>query len=212
VIVLQAVADGRLGGGTTHVLQLIETLGANLPCELHLVSDTGSPALVEAARLGAVCHGIDFFTMRLDPRIALRLGMLIRRLRPALVHAHGARAGLPLAGLTRRAPLFYSVHGYHFVGKRGAARRLAIAAERWCSARAARTLFVCQHDRRLAEEAGILWCRSPFIGVRISWLMLARNSLLARLAAIARSRASTSSALAWRRSAVRASTVASRCS
>jgi glycosyltransferase involved in cell wall biosynthesis len=160
VIVLQAVADGRLGGGTTHVLQLIEALAADLPCELHLVSDTGSPALVEAARLGAVCHGIDFFTMRLDPRISLRLGMLIRRLRPALVHAHGARAGLPLAGLTRRAPLFYSVHGYHFVGKRGAARRLAIAAERWCSARAARTLFVCQHDRRLAEEAGILGCRS----------------------------------------------------
>ena len=29
----------------------------------------------------------------------------------------------------------------------------------------------------------------PFIGVRISWLMLARNSLLARLASIALSRA-----------------------
>ena len=35
----------------------------------------------------------------------------------------------------------------------------------------------------------------PFIGVRISWLMLARNSLLARLASIALSRAAISSAL-----------------
>ena len=34
----------------------------------------------------------------------------------------------------------------------------------------------------------------PFIGVRISWLMLARNSLLARLASIALSRAATRSA------------------
>jgi glycosyltransferase involved in cell wall biosynthesis len=160
VIVLQAVADGRLGGGTTHVLQLIEALRADLPCEVHLVSEAGSPALAEAARLGAVCHGLNFFRARLDPRIWLRLGALVRHLRPALIHAHGARAGLPLASTRGRPPLLYSVHGYHFVGKRGLARRLAIAAERWCSARAALTLFVCQHDRRLAEENGILGPRS----------------------------------------------------
>ena len=41
MIVLQAVADGRLGGGTTHVLQLIEALRADLPCEVHLVSAGG---------------------------------------------------------------------------------------------------------------------------------------------------------------------------
>ena len=35
---------------------------------------------------------------------------------------------------------------------------------------------------------------TPFIGVRISWLMLARKSLLARVAAIAASRARRSSA------------------
>lgn len=160
MIILQAVADGRLGGGTTHVLQLIEALGAELSAELHLVSDAGSPALAEAARLGAVCHGLGFFASRLDPRLWLRLGALVRRLQPALIHAHGARAGLPLAWTRGRAALFYSVHGYHFVGKTGPARRLAVAAERLCSARAARTLFVCQHDRRLAEEAGILGPRS----------------------------------------------------
>ena len=52
----------------------------------------------------------------------------------------------------------------------------------------------------------------PFIGVRISWLMLARNSLFARLASIARSRAVTSSSLLVWSSAVRASTVRSRSS
>ena len=50
----------------------------------------------------------------------------------------------------------------------------------------------------------------PFIGVRISWLMLARNSLLARLASIALSRAAQSAFSPS--SAVRASTVASSCS
>jgi glycosyltransferase involved in cell wall biosynthesis len=138
------------------VLQLLEALRAELPCELHLVSAAGSPALAEAARQGVICPGLDFFSARLDPRIWLRLGALVRRLRPALIHAHGARAGLPLAWLARRTPLFSSVHGYHFVGKTGAARRLAIAAERRSSARAALTLFVCQPDRGLAAAAGIL--------------------------------------------------------
>ena len=52
----------------------------------------------------------------------------------------------------------------------------------------------------------------PFIGVRISWLILARNSLLARLAAMAVSRAVTRFLLVDRSSAVRASTVRSSCS
>ena len=48
--VLLAVADGRLGGGTTHVLQLIEALRDALPVELHLLTQTGSPLLAEAGR------------------------------------------------------------------------------------------------------------------------------------------------------------------
>ena len=51
--------------------------------------------------------------------------------------------------------------------------------------------------------------RMPFMGVRISWLMFARNSLLARLASTAESRALTRSALEARSSLVRASTVRS---
>ena len=68
------------------------------------MSQDGSPALAEAARLGAITHGLDFFSARLDPRIWLGLRALLRRLRPALIHAHGARAGLPLAALARPAP------------------------------------------------------------------------------------------------------------
>ena len=153
---LLAVADGRLGGGTTHVLQLIEALREALPVEVHLLSQTGSPALAEAGERGAVGHGIDFFASRLDPRLWLRVRALIGELRPALVHAHGARAALPLGFAVRDVPFFYSVHGYHFVGKPPGVRHLAIAAERRCSARADLTVFVSHHDRDLAARHGIL--------------------------------------------------------
>ena len=52
----------------------------------------------------------------------------------------------------------------------------------------------------------------PFIGVRISWLMLARNSLLARLASSARFFDSSRSVLRARSSAVRFATCSSSCS
>jgi glycosyltransferase involved in cell wall biosynthesis len=153
--ILEAVADGAPGGGTAHVLQLIEAVRAHLPVEVHLVSQAGSPALVEARRLGAIVHGLDFFTSRFDPRLWLRLAALVRRLRPSLIHAHGARAGLPLAMIAGRR-LIYSVHGYHFVGKARLVRQMAILAERLCSRRADLTLFVCSSDRELAARAGIL--------------------------------------------------------
>ncbi len=156
MILLQAVADGRLGGGTTHVLQLIAAIRAELPVEVHLVSQAGSPALAEAARLGASVHGFDFFRARLDPRLWLRLRGLVRRLRPALIHAHGARAGLALSRVAPPSPLIYSVHGYHFVAKPFALRKLALLSEQVCCGRAALTLFVCRHDRDLAAATGIL--------------------------------------------------------
>jgi len=153
--ILEAVADGVPSGGTAHVLQLIAAVRAQLPVEVHLVSQAGSPALTEARRLGAIVHGLDFFTSRFDPRLWFHLSVLVRRLRPTLIHAHGARVGLPLAVIAGRR-LIYSVHGYHFVGKAWVARQLAILAERFCSRRADLTLFVCASDRELAAETGIL--------------------------------------------------------
>ena len=51
---------------------------------------------------------------------------------------------------------------------------------------------------------------TPFSGVRISWLMLARNCDLSTLASLAWSRASTSSVMVWRRLLSFSSSLASR--
>ncbi len=68
-----------------------------------------------------------------------------------------------------------------------------------------------------STSRAIRWVRPmiAFIGVRISWLMLARKALLARVAASAWSRAAASEALASRSAAVRSATRSSsrsRCS
>lgn len=153
--ILEVVADGQVGGGTTHVLRLAAAVAADLPAEVHLVSQAGSEAISEGLELGLEVHGLDFWRSRLDPRLWLRLRALVHRLRPALIHAHGARAALPLTHLAHVAPLLYTVHGYHFTGKSGLTRRLALMAERRCSRAARTTIFVSAHDLETAGAAGI---------------------------------------------------------
>jgi glycosyltransferase involved in cell wall biosynthesis len=123
------------------------------------VSQSGSYALERAAALDIESHGLDFMERgRFNPHTWRGLRRLIRELQPDLIHVHGARAALPLtaARAGSKSALVYSVHGYHFPAKSGGVRSLAMLAERWCSARAEATVFVCEHDRRLAERFGIL--------------------------------------------------------
>ena len=69
------------------------------------------------------------------------------------------------------------------------------SAELWATSRYSRWL-----GSSLVPSASSSIPSTPFIGVRISWLMLARNSLFARLAASAASRAPRSASCALTRS------------
>lgn len=152
------VADGRAGGGTSHVLHLCRSI-TSPELDVHLLTDAGSYAEQEAREADLPVHALPFFARgRLHPRLWRDVHRLVKSLDPSLVHAHGARAALPLAmnGFGRRAdrkPAFvYSVHGYHFVAKGMIQRRMAALAERRCSKAADRTVFVCNYDKGLAER------------------------------------------------------------
>lgn len=85
---------------------------------------------------------------------------LIRRLRPALVHAHSSKAGA-VARLARpafaRTPLVYTPHGYAFAGyfEKEAERRRYRAVERALAGLASAVLCVCEAERRLAASVGV---------------------------------------------------------
>jgi glycosyltransferase involved in cell wall biosynthesis len=150
MIILQAVADGRLGGGTTHVLQLIDGTRDAFPGEIRLLSQHGSPILEEAERRGIRSYGLDFFKSRADLRLWLEIRRLLARVRPSLIHAHGARAALPLTHAGHAGPCLYSVHGYHFAAKGGLARHGGRI-----SSRATTTVFVSPGDREIARRHAI---------------------------------------------------------
>ena len=85
-----------------------------------------------------------------------------------------------------------------------------LCADRWIVRAASRSSGASGRSARISAMA-----MTPFSGVRISWLIVARNALLAWLAASASSRASTSSRVrsstsSTRWSRCRASSSASR--
>ncbi|WP_369207224.1 glycosyltransferase family 4 protein [Streptomyces sp. PU-14G] len=81
---------------------------------------------------------------------------LVRRVRPDLVHAHSAKAGLAARlALRARVPTIHQPHAWSFEAARGRTARLARAWERYATRWADRVLCVSEAERETGRRAGI---------------------------------------------------------
>lgn len=158
---MQVVGDGRPGGGTTAVLTLSRLLSER-GCNVMVVSQQGSYLLEQARISGFKAQGLDFSSRLNTLNLAVKLSRLFGSVRPAVVHAHGARAGLPVALAARsgneRLPirLVYTVHGFHYLNKPPGLYQLARSAEAFCIKQADCVTFVSGGDCQIARRAGLL--------------------------------------------------------
>ena len=156
--VLHILPDGSAGGGATAVLGLCRDLVATGNWDVGLVTAPRSPVAEQAEKSGIACLPLDFFTSRLDFRLASHLAQQMAYFRPDLLHAHGARAGLPFCrpSLSKTVPLAYTVHGFHHARKSLPLRHLGRLAERRIFARADAVVFVSDGDQIQAKRERIL--------------------------------------------------------
>ena len=94
--IIQRIGSGEIGGGTTVVLGLSQGL-AERGIPVVVASDRGSYLIAAARASGLATLELDFDRRVATPRLAFSIARAIQELKPALVHAHGARAGLPAA-------------------------------------------------------------------------------------------------------------------
>ena len=130
--VMHILADGRPRGGATFVLDLSQKLLLS-HVAVTIASQNGSYVLEEAGKLGIPTVALDFRSRHRSAVLAITLGQHLRHARrPLVVHAHGARSGLPVAMLPKAVcPVWvYTVHGFHFWEKPWGVRDLAWLAER----------------------------------------------------------------------------------
>jgi len=156
--IVHIIGDGRPGGGATAVLTLARllTAGGN---ESAIITQTDSPLIRQAAAAGIEVRSADFSRRGNTLAAARSIAAHLRDLGAGIVHAHGARAGLPAAlvapGLVapgRHRKFVYTVHGFHFPHKPHGLRELAWAAEGFIMARAACTIFVSAADSLIGQR------------------------------------------------------------
>lgn len=154
--IVQIIGNGDPGGGTTAVLTLALLLqgAGHRPV---IVSQRDSYLLREAERHRIPVHGLDFSSRGGAIASCRALASFIRQRQPAVVHAHGNRAGLPVAlamtllGRAHRPRFVYTVHGFHFLTKKAGAYHLARMAEKFAIRQANWTNFVSDGDARIAR-------------------------------------------------------------
>lgn len=169
--ILQVVADGNPGGGTTFVISLVEELLKNNNLALHAVTDSGSYGHKALTGLCTKTFGLDFFKRKLSFSLPLQLSAIIEEVKPDIVHLHGGRAAfqcLLARFMHPRITFIYTVHGYHFVRKNPVARTIGMIAEKLISICMDAVAYVSKGDEAIAKTYRLLNNRSVIIynGIR----------------------------------------------
>jgi glycosyltransferase involved in cell wall biosynthesis len=156
--VLQFVADGSPGGGTTHVRQLLNGLRTEFECGVLTQSDS---SLYRTSKEGGFSSfGGDFFAgklSRLDPRCVRAARRAIRDFEPDVVHCHGGRAAFYRSFLPKQTRVVYTAHGLHYSRKPNrVSRTMGRIGERWGCRKVDRAVYVCEHDAALARTDRLL--------------------------------------------------------
>ncbi|MER7958744.1 glycosyltransferase [Streptomyces sp. NPDC096030] len=158
--VLHAVQPGD--GGVARVV--VDLVRAQLRAGLRVsVACPPGTALASAVR----AEGAEPYDWRAgrDPGPRLvgetrELARVIRTVRPALVHAHSAKAGLCARLVVRgRVPTVYQPHAWSFEAVDGAVAAAARRWEGWAARWTHRIVCVSEAERRTGEAAGV---RAPW--------------------------------------------------
>ncbi len=112
--ILQTIRQGQIGGGETHVLDLVSSLDKTV-FDVEVLSFTEGPMVEKLKSIGITVHIIKTtkpFNFFVWPKIT----KLLKEREIDIVHAHGTRAAsnclisCKLAGI----PILYTVHGWSF--------------------------------------------------------------------------------------------------
>ncbi len=148
--ILQVVADGSPGGGTTHVLQILSGLSNSF--DMGLITQPNSYLNKQAGSWTNEVTGIDFFGIQNFPANVLALRRSVSEFRPDIIHAHGSRAGFITAMSRPKTPFIYTCHGLHMLHRSAIGKIPGIAAERYTNNRSIKTIFVSKSDLKSARS------------------------------------------------------------
>ena len=112
--ILEVIRQGQIGGGESHLLDLVTFLDKE-QFEPICLAFTPGEMITRLQSMGIKCHVIE--TLKpFDVKIQRQITELMRHEQIQLVHAHGSRAASNMLWPARklRVPIIYTVHGWSF--------------------------------------------------------------------------------------------------
>ena len=112
--VLEVIRQGQIGGGESHLLDLIRFFDKK-QIEPVCLSFTDGEMISQLKKMGIKCHIIET-SKAFDFKIQKQIKHLIESENIQLVHAHGSRAASNVIWPSKQmhTPLIYTVHGWSF--------------------------------------------------------------------------------------------------
>ncbi|WP_343307690.1 glycosyltransferase family 4 protein [Chitinophaga niabensis] len=150
--VLETIRQGKIGGGESHVLDLVKTMD-NALFEPVVLSFTDGPMVQALTAIGVPVHVIAS-EKAFDISIWKKVRAFLTEQRIDIVHVHGTRANTNVMWAARRLglPLIYTIHGWSFHdGLNPLIKRARIAAEKYITRKAQVNICVSDSNR----ETGI---------------------------------------------------------
>lgn len=151
--VLEVIRQGQIGGGESHVLDLIDCLDKSLITPIAMAF-TGGHMIDTLEAQGIKCYVVE--TQRAFDRRAMReVRKIVEQEQIDIIHAHGSRAASNMVFVARKLhiPLIYTVHGWSFhQDQPWHVRKLRAWSEKLICHYASRIICVSESNRATGEE------------------------------------------------------------
>jgi glycosyltransferase involved in cell wall biosynthesis len=141
--ILEAIRQGKIGGGETHVLELVSKMDKTI-FEPIVLSFTQGPMVNQLRDLGIEVHVIET-EKGFDWRVWGKVKDLMQEKEIDLVHAHGTRANSNIFWAARKLnlPLIYTVHGWSFhQDQKPFVKKIRVIAERFLTSMSSSVICV----------------------------------------------------------------------
>jgi glycosyltransferase involved in cell wall biosynthesis len=143
--VLETIRQGQIGGGETHLLDLVDNLDKNI-FDPVVLSFTDGPMVERLKHMGIPTH-IIHTTKPFDFTKWGKVKKLIEAEKIELVHAHGTRAHSNVSWAARKLnlPVVYTVHGWSFHDNQSfPLKKLRVLGEQYLTRKASVNISVSQ--------------------------------------------------------------------
>jgi glycosyltransferase involved in cell wall biosynthesis len=151
--VLECIRQGKIGGGESHLLSLVENLDRNR-FEPIVLSFTDGPMIEQLKAMGVETH-IIYTEKPFDIRKWSAVKKLLQSKHVDLVHAHGTRANSNILWASKKLkiPVIYTIHGWSFhPDQKPLVKNLRLMGEKYLTSRSTLNISVSQSNKESGKE------------------------------------------------------------